>query len=142
VAEASPLSALTSLWAVLGAGAIFLYVGAEVSIGSVLINFLEQPNILAISAEQAGKLLSFYWLGAMLGRFLGSGALAKFKPGPLLTGVAVVAALLCLLVSQSQGEVAADAAIAIGLFNSIMFPTIFTLTLERSSASAAPACRC
>ena len=137
VADASPLSALTSLWAVLGAGAIFLYVGAEVSIGSVLINFLEQPNILAISAERAGTLLALYWFGAMSGRFLGSGALAVLKPGPLLTGVAVIAALLCLTVSQSQGEVAAYAAIAIGLFNSIMFPTIFTLTLERSTASAA-----
>jgi len=128
--------ALGSKWALLGAGAIFLYVGAEVSIGSTMVNFLEQPNILAIAAVEAGKLVSLYWLGAMVGRFLGSGLLTVVPAGRLLTVVAGVAALLCLIVSQIHGHPAAVIAISIGLFNSIMFPVIFTLTLERSTAPA------
>lgn len=129
-------AALASKWALLGAAAIFLYVGAEVSIGSTMVNFLEQPNILGIAAEQAGKLVSLYWLGAMIGRFLGSGLLTRIPAGRLLTFVAAVAALLCLTVSQIHGHQAAAIAISIGLFNSIMFPVIFTLTLERSTAPA------
>jgi len=128
--------ALGSKWALLGAGAIFLYVGAEVSIGSTMVNFLEQPNILAIAAADAGTLVSLYWLGAMIGRFVGSGLLTVVPAGRLLTLVAGVAALLCLTVSQIQGHPAAVIAISIGLFNSIMFPVIFTLTLERSTAPA------
>ncbi len=129
-------AALASKWALLGAAAIFLYVGAEVSIGSTMVNFLEQPNILGVAAEQAGKLVSLYWLGAMIGRFLGSGLLTRIPAGRLLTFVAGMAALLCLIVSQIHGHQAAVIAISIGLFNSIMFPVIFTLTLERSTAPA------
>ena len=128
--------ALASKWALLGAAAIFLYVGAEVSIGSTMVNFLEQPNILAVAAADAGKLVSLYWLGAMIGRFVGSGLLTVVPAGRLLTFVAAMAALFCLLVSQIQGHPAAVIAISIGLFNSIMFPVIFTLTLERSTAPA------
>ena len=128
--------ALGSKWALLGAAAIFLYVGAEVSIGSTMVNFLEQPNILAIVAADAGKLVSLYWLGAMIGRFVGSGLLTVIPAGRLLSLVAGVAALLCLTVSQIHGHPAAVIAISIGLFNSIMFPVIFTLTLERSTAPA------
>ena len=131
------LSALSSRWAVFGAAAIFLYVGAEVSIGSIMINFLHQKDVLDVSLEQAGKLLSFYWLGAMVGRFIGSGLLISVSAWRLLTLFALVAAALCLTVSQVTGDVAAYAALAIGLFNSIMFPVIFTLTLERSTASQA-----
>ncbi len=130
----SPLLAFRSRWAVLGGVAIFLYVGAEVSIGSIMINFLEQSSVLAVTPEQAGRLLSIYWLGAMVGRFVGSGLLTRIPAGRLLTAAAVTAGLLCLVVSQSAGMTAAIAALAIGFFNSIMFPTIFTLTLERSSA--------
>jgi FHS family L-fucose permease-like MFS transporter len=121
----------------LGAAAIFLYVGAEVSIGSIMINFLHQSDVLGVSLERAGKLLSLYWLGAMIGRFAGSALLTRLRATRLLATAALVAALLCLTVSQGAGAVAAGAAIAVGLFNSIMFPTIFTLTLERSTASAA-----
>jgi len=128
--------ALSSRWALAGAAAIFLYVGAEVSVASIIINFLMQPDILGISAEQAGRLLSLYWLGAMIGRFAGSALLSKMRAGPLLAAAALAAAILCLTVSQTGGMVAAVAVLAIGLFNSIMFPTIFTLTLERSSAPA------
>lgn len=134
---ASPLTAFCSGWAVLGGIAIFLYVGAEVSIGSIMISFLEQPRVLAVKAETAGRLLSLYWLGAMVGRFLGSVCLTRINAGWLLTSVACAAGLLCLIVSQSRGVTAATAALAVGLCNAVMFPTIFTLTLERSAASAA-----
>jgi FHS family L-fucose permease-like MFS transporter len=133
----SPLAAFRSPWALFGAAAIFLYVGAEVAIGSILINFLQQPDILAVSAERAGRLLSFYWGGAMVGRLVGSLLLTRIPAGRVLGLAAGVAALLCAVVTQSHGHVAAWSAIAIGLFNSVMFPTIFTLTLERSSAPAA-----
>jgi FHS family L-fucose permease-like MFS transporter len=135
--DAAVLPALKSRWAVLGAIAIFLYVGSEVTIGSQLTLFLNQQDILNVSVERAGKLVSFYWLGAMIGRFLGSALLLKVPAYRLLTLFTLVAAALCLTVTQTGGEVAAYAAIAVGLFNSIMFPVIFTLTLERSTASQA-----
>ena len=139
-AETSSVSirtALSSRWAVLGASAIFLYVGAEVSIGSTLINFLHQDDVLGISLEEAGGWLSFYWLGAMVGRFIGSAALWFVSAPRALTVVAAVAALLCLTVTQVGGSMAAAAAISVGLMNAIMFPTIFTVTLERSTAATA-----
>jgi FHS family L-fucose permease-like MFS transporter len=136
-AHDSVLHALQSRWALLGAAAIFLYVGAEVSIGSIMINFLHQPDILDVNYDTAGRLLSLYWLGAMVGRFAGSALLTRFRATLMLATAAAVAAVLCLSVSQGAGAVAAGCAIAVGLFNSIMFPTIFTLTLERTSASAA-----
>jgi FHS family L-fucose permease-like MFS transporter len=135
--EHSPFEALKSRWAVFGAISIFLYVGAEVSVGSVIINFLIQPSILGVVAEKAGYYLSLYWGGAMVGRFIGSALMTRFRAGVLMTIAATTAACLCLLVSQTGGPVAAVAVLSIGLFNSIMFPTIFTLTLERSSAPAA-----
>jgi len=136
-AHDSVLHALQSRWALLGAAAIFLYVGAEVSIGSMMINFLHQPDVLDVTLEKAGRILSLYWLGAMVGRFVGSALLTRFRATVLLALAAATAAVLCLAVNQGMGWVAAGCAIAVGLFNSIMFPTIFTITLERSSASAA-----
>ncbi|HEV7448642.1 MAG TPA: sugar MFS transporter [Steroidobacteraceae bacterium] len=136
-AHDSILHALQSRWALLGSAAIFLYVGAEVSIGSTLINFLHQPDVLDVTLEKAGKLTALYWLGAMIGRFVGSALLTRLRATMLLGAAAATAAILCLSVSQGAGMVAAGCAISVGLFNSIMFPTIFTLTLERSSASAA-----
>ncbi len=129
-------SAFASPWALAGALAIFLYVGAEVAIGSAMVNFLEQPDVFAISAVQAGSLVSLYWLGAMIGRFIGSGLLYKLPAGPLLAVAAVAAALLCLTISQISGPAAGVLAISVGLFNSIMFPVIFSLTIERSTAPA------
>jgi FHS family L-fucose permease-like MFS transporter len=134
--DGSVWSALRSPWALAGAAAIFLYVGAEVSIGSMMINFLERPVVLGVRPEDAGRLLSLYWLGAMLGRFGGSVLLTKVRAGVLLTGAALIAAALCLVVITTAGLTPAIAALGIGLFNSIMFPTIFTLTLERSKAAA------
>jgi FHS family L-fucose permease-like MFS transporter len=136
-AHDSVLHALQSRWALLGASAIFLYVGAEVSIGSVMINFLHQPDVLDVTLEKGGQILSLYWLGAMVGRFVGSALLTRVRATFLLATAAAIATVLCLTVSQGAGLVAASCAIAVGLCNSIMFPTIFTITLERSSASAA-----
>ncbi|WNO52906.1 sugar MFS transporter [Stakelama saccharophila] len=127
-------SAFSSPWALAGALSIFLYVGAEVTIGSTMVNFLEQPDVLAVTAVRAGSLVSLYWLGAMVGRFIGSGLLYKLPAGPLLSAAAGLAALMCLTVSQVTGPVAGVLAISIGLFNSIMFPVIFSLTIERSTA--------
>jgi len=134
---AAILPALKSRWAVLGAIAIFLYVGSEVTIGGQLTLFLSQQDILNVSVERAGKLVSLYWLGAMIGRFVGSALLLKVPAFRLLTLFTLVASALCFVVTQTGGEVAAYSAIAVGLFNSIMFPVIFTLTLERSTASQA-----
>ncbi|WP_332678272.1 sugar MFS transporter [Brevundimonas sp.] len=137
VAGASPLAAFRSPWALFGALAIFIYVGSEVAIGSMLTNFLNSPDILDIPLEEAGKMVAFYWGGAMIGRFVGSALLTRVPAGLLLAVCTVCAGLLCAVVTQTGGTTAAYAALSIGLFNSIMFPTIFTLTLERSSAPAA-----
>jgi MFS transporter, FHS family, L-fucose permease len=133
----SVLTALQSRWGLIGAVAIFLYVGAEVSIGSAMTNFLHEPDMLNVPLEQAGKLVSYYWGGAMVGRFIGSGLLTVVRASRLLAVFALGACLLCLSVTQMHGETAAYLALSIGLFNSIMFPVIFTLTLERSSAAPA-----
>jgi FHS family L-fucose permease-like MFS transporter len=132
----SPLKAFTSPWALFGALAIFIYVGSEVTIGGLLTNFLHSPTILNIPEADAGRMVSFYWGGAMVGRFIGALLLTKVRAGVLLTVNTAIAAILCLVVTQTTGETAAYAAIAVGFFNSIMFPTIFTLTLERSGAPA------
>ena len=131
----SPLVALKSRWAVFGALAIFFYVGSEVTIGDLLTNFLHSPEILNVPLAAAGGMVSYYWGGAMVGRLVGGLLLlTKIKASVILTVNTVIAAVLCLVVTQTSGATAAYAAIAIGFFNSIMFPTIFTLTLERSSA--------
>ncbi len=135
--QPSVLTALKSPWAVYGAIAIFLYVGAEVSIGSAMTNFLNYQDMLGVTLERAGKLVSFYWGGAMVGRFIGSWLLTRVSAARLLMFFATFAAILCLCVNRAHGDVAAYAALSIGLFNSIMFPVIFTLTLERSTAHTA-----
>jgi MFS transporter, FHS family, L-fucose permease len=132
-------TAFQSRWALFGAGAIFLYVGAEVAIGSAMTNFLAGPDVLDISLEDAGKMVSYYWGGAMVGRLIGTLLLflVKQRAPWLLALFALGAAVLCLAVSQLNGPTAGYLALSIGLFNSIMFPVIFTSTLERSSASPA-----
>ena len=130
----SPLKALSSPWAVLGALAIFVYVGSEVAIGGMLTNFLSSPDVLNLSLETAGKMVAIYWGGAMVGRFVGSAILTRVPAPRVLAFCTIAAAVLCATVTQLGGAAAAYAALSIGFFNSIMFPTIFTLTLERSSA--------
>ncbi|WP_067734613.1 glucose/galactose MFS transporter [Novosphingobium naphthalenivorans] len=134
--QASALAALRSRWAVAGAAAIGLYVGAEVSIGSIMINFLHQRHIFDLPLESAGNYLAtFYWGGALAGRIAGSFLLTRIAAPRLLGCCALIAIFLCLVVFGSSGTLAGSAALSIGLFNSIMFPTIFTITLERSGAS-------
>ncbi len=127
--------ALTSRWALLGGAAIFLYVGAEVSIGTQMALFLHEPDVWGVTLQRAGYFVSLYWLGAMIGRFIGSALMIVLPAASLLAVVTAAAALLCFVVLLFGGEVGGYAALSIGLFNSIMFPTIFTLTLERSSVS-------
>jgi len=114
----------------LGVLSIFLYVGAEVSIGSLMINYLMQPGVLGLGAAAAGRCVSLYWGGAMRGRFAGSAALRRVSPGLMLAGCAGAAALLACTSGLSAGLLAAAAILAVGLCNSIMFPTIFTLAIE------------
>lgn len=129
----APWAAFSSGWALFGALAIFLYVGSEVAIGSMLTNFVHD-NIAGLSMQSAGEMVSWYWGGAMIGRFVGSALLTRAPAGALLSIAALIAAALCLAVTQLGGGTGAYIALTIGLFNSIMFPVIFTMTLERSSA--------
>ena len=115
---------------VFGVIAIFCYVGAEVSIGSYLVSLMGQPDIAGLPAEQAGKYLSFYWGGAMVGRFIGSALMRAIAPNRLLAFNAVAIAVLIGIALTLGGHVAMWVLILIGLFNSIMFPTIFSLALE------------
>ncbi|VXC59580.1 MFS transporter [Sphingomonas sp. AX6] len=151
--------ALSSRWALLGGAAIFLYVGAEVAIGTQMALFLNSPEVWGqsdapgtvgalarfmaldstpgVSLQEAGKAVSLYWGGAMVGRIIGTALLARVHAATLLTIFTAIAAAMCVYIFGVGGVPAGFIALGIGLFNSIMFPTIFTLTLERSSASAA-----
>jgi FHS family L-fucose permease-like MFS transporter len=129
------LDAVSSKWTLLGGAAIFLYVGAEVAIGTQMALFLNSDGVFGIALEEAGKLVSLYWGGAMVGRLVGSALLTRVHAGTLLAVFTAVACALCLYVFATGGVSAGYAALSIGLFNSIMFPVIFTLTLERTTAS-------
>ncbi|UUR09295.1 sugar MFS transporter [Sphingomonas glaciei] len=120
-----------------GALCIFLYVGAEVSIGSLIVNYLQQKHVLALSEQGAGSLIFLYWGGAMVGRFIGSWFLRIMSPGLILASVAIGAIALLAISTNSTGAVAAYSLLAIGLMNSIMFPTIFSLACEKLGARAA-----
>jgi MFS transporter, FHS family, L-fucose permease len=115
---------------VLGAVGIFVYVGAEVSIGSFLVNYFSQPDIGNMSERVAAGLVSFYWGGAMVGRFIGSALQQKIRPNNILGVAAIMAAILVATSMLTFGHVAMWTIIAVGLFNSVMFPTIFTLAIE------------
>jgi FHS family L-fucose permease-like MFS transporter len=115
---------------VLGALGIFIYVGAEVCIGSFFINFMGLREMGGMSQADASWYLKLYWAGAMVGRFVGSFLLSRFKPGKLLACNAVGASALVFLSISSHGPVAMWALLAVGLFNSLMFPTIFSLALD------------
>ncbi len=151
-------AALRSKWALFGAAAIFLYVGAEVSIGTQMALFLNDDSVWGrsdaafgvpllgfamgsdgvpgVSLQEAAKAVAFYWGGAMVGRAIGSVLLARVAATKLLAAATAIAAAMCVYVAGVGGVSAGFVALAIGLFNSIMFPVIFTLTLERSSASS------
>jgi FHS family L-fucose permease-like MFS transporter len=120
-----------SIWkhpnVVFGALAIFTYVGAEVSIGSFLVNYFGLPGIAGMSAQEAAGYVSFYWGGAMVGRFLGAAVLRRIKAGYVLAVCAVAASILVGASMMTGGHVAMWTILAVGFFNSIMFPTIFSL---------------
>lgn len=136
LAPTGMFDALRSPWARFGAISIGFYVGAEVSIGSIMINFLNQRSVLALPFDTAGAYLAnFYWGGALCGRLIGTVLLTRIGATRLLAACGTIAGLLCVIVLAMHGAIAGYAALAIGLFNSIMFPTIFTITLERSGVS-------
>jgi len=112
---------------IFGAIAIFVYVGAEVSIGSFLVNYFSQPEIGGFTEKVAASFVAFYWGGAMVGRFIGSGLLQKIKTGHLPGICAICAAALVTISMLSTGHFAMWSIILVGFFNSIMFPSIFTL---------------
>jgi FHS family L-fucose permease-like MFS transporter len=120
-----------------GALSIFLYVGAEVSIGSLIVNYLGQSQVLALAEQDAGKLIGLYWGGAMVGRFVGSAVLRVVAPGRLLALVCAGAITLILISTNSQGTLAGYSLLAIGLMNAIMFPTIFSVACEGLGPRAA-----
>ena len=149
--------AVSSNWALFGGAAIFLYVGAEVSIGTQMTAFLNDnaiwglsdapfhvpllgaamgsDGVHGVSVEEAGKAVGFYWGGAMVGRAIGSALLARVSAPKLLGTFTAIAMLMCLYVVSVGGISAGFVALSIGVFNSIMFPVIFTITLEKSTAS-------
>jgi MFS transporter, FHS family, L-fucose permease len=129
-AAAAPTSSLLSHRHLLfGVAAIFLYVGGEVAIGSLLVNFMMDPSIGGLPQQTAGQHLSYYWGGAMVGRFVGALAMVYLRPGRVLAFNATVAVVLLLVAVASAGHTAMWSVLAIGLCNSIMFPTIFALAL-------------
>lgn len=128
------LAEKSSIWKyrhlVLGMIGIFSYVGAEVAIGSHIVNYLGMKDVMGMSPIKAGTYVSYYWGGAMVGRFLGTYILSKFKPGKVLGVFAIGAISLILISIASQGLIAMWTLILVGLFNSLMFPTIFTLSIN------------
>ena len=113
----------------LGLVGIFCYVGAEVAIGSHIVSYLGQSEVMNMAARDAGVQVAFYWGGAMVGRFLGIAILRKVKPGRVLAFNAIMSVLLVLISVNSTGAVAMWTLLAVGLMNSIMFPVIFTLAV-------------
>ncbi|KPG69098.1 sugar MFS transporter [Stenotrophomonas geniculata] len=134
-AQGSVWEALRHRHVRLGVLAIFFYVGAEVSIGSVLVNFLSSPGIgHGMTEQDATGYVSLYWGGALVGRLLGAALLARLDARHLLGGFALVVVVLLGITVTTRGGVATWAVVSIGLFNSIMFPTIFALAIARLGA--------
>jgi FHS family L-fucose permease-like MFS transporter len=113
-----------------GTIAIFVYVGGEVAIGSFLINYLGEADIAGLAEADAAPYVSYYWGGAMVGRFIGAAVMRKFAPGRVLGLHALAAVALVTLSMLSSGSVAMWSILAVGLCNSIMFPTIFSLAVS------------
>ena len=121
----------------MGTACIFLYVGAEVAVGSLIVNYLMQPSVFGITDKAAGDHVPFYWGGALIGRFIGAYILTRMSPGKVLAGAATGAIALLLISANTQGAVSGWSLLAIGLMNSIMFPTIFSLASEGLGKRAA-----
>ena len=124
----------TSIWAyrhlVLGIAGIFAYVGAEVAIGSHIVSYLAMDNVMGMTEAAAGAYITYYWGGAMVGRFAGTYILSKVDPGKLLGLYAIIAISLVLISIATTGYISMWSLLGIGLFNSLMFPTIFTLSIR------------
>ncbi|MBX9884747.1 MAG: sugar MFS transporter [Novosphingobium sp.] len=142
--EKHEASSLTASFALLrrprfrfGALCIFLYVGAEVAIGSIIVNYLAQPSVLGLTNEAAGGEIWKYWFGAMVGRFIGSAVLRVLNPGITLATCSAGAIVLLGVSTHTTGMVAAYSLLGIGLMNAIMFPTIFTLACDGLGKRAA-----
>lgn len=120
-----------------GAACIFLYVGAEVAIGSLIVNYLMQPDVMGMTEQAAGKMIPLYWGGALIGRFIGAAVLRVISPGKVLAFNALGAIALIMISANSTGLISASSLLAIGLINSIMFPTIFSLACEGLGPRAA-----
>ncbi|WP_260596865.1 MFS transporter [Sphingomonas endolithica] len=119
-----------------GSAAIFCYVGAEVTIGTLLVEYLTLPTVLALSPVEAGQLVSLYWAGAMIGRFVGARLLVGRSPARLLLAAAAAATLLVLVSVAATGPVGAIALLAVGLCNATMYPVIFALSLPDDMSTA------
>lgn len=123
-----------SLWQhrnlVLGIPAIFIYLIAEIGVANLFVNFVSQPEIANLTAEQAGHYLTFLWGGMMVGRFAGSALMQKVDAGLVLAGFSIGAFVVMLVTVFTTGPVAMWSLILVGLFHSIMFPTIFTLGIK------------
>jgi MFS transporter, FHS family, L-fucose permease len=120
-----------------GALCIFLYVGAEVAIGSIIVNYLMQSSVMGLDQRTAGEMIAWYWGGAMIGRFIGSAILRVISPGKVLAFNAMAVIVLVVVSANTTGALAGYSLLAVGLMNSIMFPTIFTLACEKLGARAA-----
>ncbi len=120
-----------------GAACIFLYVGGEVAIGSIIVNYLERPDVMGLDELTAGKHVPYYWGGAMVGRFIGSWFLARYSPGKILAVNGAIVMALLLVSGTQAGALSGWSLLAVGLFNSIMFPTIFSLACEGLGKRAA-----
>lgn len=119
----------------LGAIGIFLYVGAEVSIGSFLVSFMQEPHIAGLTESKAASYITYYWGGAMVGRFIGAAVMQYISGNKVLTFNAIMVILLMGVAVVVDGPVAMFAILCVGLFNSIMFPTIFSLAIQNLGAS-------
>lgn len=120
-----------------GALCIFLYVGAEVAIGSLIVNYVQQKDVLGVDAGVAGSFIPWYWGGALIGRFIGSAVMTRVSPGKVLAFNGIGAILMIVVSANSTGTTAAWSLLAVGLMNSIMFPTIFSLACEGLGKRAA-----
>jgi FHS family L-fucose permease-like MFS transporter len=129
--SATRTSVLAHPHLLMGAIGIFLYVGGEVSIGSFLINFIGEPHIAALAPADAAHYVSYYWGGAMVGRFIGFAVMRYVSPGKTLAFNAAVSMALIAVAIFGHGQAAMWAILAVGLCNSIMFPTIFSMALYR-----------
>lgn len=119
-----------------GGAAMFAYVGAEVTIGTLLVEYMAMPGVLGVEPVVAGRLVSLYWAGAMVGRLIGARLLSRWGAAHMLLACAVSAIVLVGMAIGLHGRVAAIALLCVGLCNAVMYPTIFALSLPDDHATA------